>query len=95
MAEKARTTITVDERILKMAKEEGINVSGAAERGIIEALRNKKSVLEPEKYNLGENISSNPDSKEPSKNIDSDEVVRGVGFEPTYPCGTAPSTLRR
>ena len=58
----------------------------SAGRGIIEALRNKKTVLEPEKYSYRGNNSSNPGSEDPS---DNEEEVPRPGFEPGSPARKA------
>ncbi len=93
----SRTTITVDKRILEKAREENINISVAAEKGIIEAIKNKEHVLGTKNNKplnkKQDNYSKNRNSLEETDEA-SDGLVRGEGFEPSDLCRTAPSTLR-
>ncbi|UCB59577.1 MAG: type II toxin-antitoxin system CcdA family antitoxin [Thermoplasmatales archaeon] len=92
MSNKIRTTLTLDKTIVKRAKELDINISAAAERGIINYIKEIEMIGESigRKLNKCNNKSYKHYEAQNSGNIGKDNnSMDWVGFEPTA------STLRR
>jgi post-segregation antitoxin (ccd killing protein) len=76
MGKQVRVNLTIDESVVKKAKNLGLNLSKVAEN----ALKNMIDRIESSNFSNA--------TKENTR------MVRGVGFEPTNPYGTAASGLR-
>ena len=73
MSNKVRTTLTLNRTVIKRAKELDINISAAAERGIIEYIKEMENLRRENTNSVGKNWTNNSSNSRQSSGSNDSE----------------------